>query len=80
MSISYLKETFVIVYRNLVLDVTESQEPEDQPLGYDDEAEQGFKIRTGWTQEHTVSCAQSSGNGLNCLKDKTHKMTLVTGG
>ncbi len=74
------KESFVIVYRNLVLDVTDSQEPEDAPLGYDDEAEQGFKVRTGWTQEHTVSCARSSAKGLDCIKDQAHKMTLVTGG
>lgn len=72
-------ESFVIVYRNLVLDVTDSQEPEDQPLGYGDEVEQGFRIRTGWTQKHTVSCEHSSSKGLNCVKDQAHKMTLVAG-
>ena len=71
-------ETFVIVYRNLVLDVEDSQESEDQPLGYDDEVEHGFKVRTGWTQEHSVSCKQSSDKQLDCIKDQTHKMKLVS--
>lgn len=74
------KGNFVIVYRNLVLDVTDTEEPEDQPLGYDDEAEQGFKVKTGWTQEHTVACEHPSRKGLKCVKDQAHKMTLVAGG
>jgi TPR repeat protein len=73
------KDSFTVVYRNLVLDVTDSQEPEDQPLGYGDEVEKGFKIKTGWTQEHTVSCEQPSSKGLRCIKDQAHKMTLVAG-
>jgi len=70
-------DAIVITYRNLVLDVTDSQEPEDQPLGYDDQAEQGFHIQTGWTPEHNVSCRQPSRKGMACVKDDTHKMTLV---
>jgi hypothetical protein len=70
-------DAIVITYRNLVLDVTDSQEPEDQPLGYDDQAEQGFHIQTGWTPEHNVSCQQPSRKGMACVKDDTHKMTLV---
>jgi len=75
------QDSFVIVYRNLVLDVTDSKDAEDdeQPLGYDDEVEKGFKIKTGWTQEHTVSCDRRSGKGLQCVKDHAHKMTLVSG-
>ena len=71
------KDSFVISYRNLVLDVTDSQEPEDQPLGYDDQVEQGFRIQTGWTPEHTVRCEDKSGKGMRCVKDNTHKMTLA---
>ncbi len=71
-------DTFVIVYRNLVLDVEYSQEPDEQSLGYDDEAEQGFKVKTGWTKEHSVSCKQSSGRQLNCIKDQTYKIRLVS--
>ncbi len=74
------KDTFNIVYRNLVLDVTDSKEPEDQPGGYDDQTEQGFRIQTGWTPEHIVSCEQPAGNGMNCIKDDTHKMTLAAEG
>lgn len=70
-------DAIVITYRNLVLDVTDSQEIEDQPLGYDDQAEQGFHVQTGWTPEHNVSCRQPSRKGMACVKDETHNMTLV---
>jgi len=71
------KNAFNIIYRNLVLDVTDSSEPEDQPGGYDDQTEQGFRIQTGWTPEHVVNCEQPSDDGMNCIKDQTHKMTLA---
>ena len=71
---------FVIKYRNLVLDVVNTQDDEDdQPLGYDDEVDQGFKVKTGWTQNHKVECSKPTRGKLNCLKDKTHKMSIVEG-
>lgn len=71
---------FAIVYRNLVLDVEASQEADDESVGagYDGEVEHGFKVRTGWTQEHTVNCKSSSVKQLECVKDQTHKMQLVS--
>lgn len=76
------KSNYVISYRNLVLGVTETREPDDQPIGYDDgdEVEQGYNIRTGWTQEHTVNCSRGSAKKLQCIKDKTHKISLAAGG
>jgi hypothetical protein len=73
-------DTFTVTYRNLVLDVTNPQEPEDQPLGYDDQTEQGFRIQTGWTPAHVVSCEQPSNDSMSCIKDETHKMTLAAEG
>ena len=72
--------TFAIVYRNLVLDVEDLQEADDQSLGagYDGEVEHGFKVRTGWTQKHSVNCKPSSRSQLDCIKDETHKMRLVS--
>ncbi len=71
---------FAIVYRNLVLDVEDLQEAEDESLGagYDGEVEHGFKVRTGWTQEHFVNCKSSSLKQLECIKDQAHKMQLVS--
>lgn len=68
---------FAIVYRNLVLDVTDSAEPEDQPMGYDSQLEQGFHIKTGWTSEHKVICTPEGRLSLDCNKDQTYKITLV---
>lgn len=75
------KNRYIISYRNLVLDVTETEEPEDLPIGYDDGdgVEQGYKIRTGWTQEHSVSCVPGSGKKLQCMKDNTHNISLAAG-
>jgi TPR repeat protein len=71
---------FAIVYRNLVLDVEDLQDAEDESLGagYDGEVEHGFKVRTGWTQEHFVNCKSSSLKQLDCIKDQAHKMQLVS--
>ncbi len=75
------KNAYVISYRNLVLDVVTQQDAEndDLPGGYDDEAEQGFRIKTGWTNEHTVDCELVSGQRLECTKDRAHEITLVAG-
>ena len=75
--ISDTGETYDIVYRNLVLDVTDSEEPDDQPLGYDDQVEKGYRIKTGWTPEHRVVCKQASGQSMSCDKDDTYQITLV---
>ena len=71
---------FVITYRNLVLDVVNTQvDEDDQPLGYDDEVDQGFQIKTGWTQNHHVECSKPKRGALDCVKDRTHKMSIVEG-
>jgi len=79
-TIKFRNDEFVIVYRNLVLDVETSQEAGDQSggYGYDDEVEHGFRVRTGWTQEHQVSCKPLAGGQLDCIKNRTHKMLLVS--
>ena len=75
------KDAYVISYRNLVLDVVTEQDARDDDLpgGYDHEAEQGFRIKTGWTNEHTVDCDLVSGPRLECTKDRAHGITLVAG-
>jgi TPR repeat protein len=71
------RDTFTIVYRNLVLDVTDTEEPEDEPSGYSDQVDQGFHVRTGWTPEHSVICGEVSDDGLlDCVKDNTHRFEL----
>jgi uncharacterized protein len=69
--------TFAVIYRNLVLDVTDSEEPDDQPLGYDNQVEQGFHIKTGWTPEHRVVCRSAANQSMSCDKDDTYQITLV---
>lgn len=80
------RDTLRIRYRNLVLDVIdlESDGEEDVLLGgYDDEvegaeqAQQGYHVKTGWTQEHRVECKLKGAKVMNCVKDKTHMMKLV---
>jgi TPR repeat protein len=81
------RNTLRIRYRNLVLDVIdlESDSDEEDVLlgGYDDEvegaeqAQQGFHVKTGWTQEHRVECTLKGAKVMNCVKDKTHMMKLV---
>ena len=73
----------IISYKNLVLDVVNMQEIDDEPIGYDDDAdtqaEQGYRIKTGWTKQHKVECKAVKGKGLDCMKDNTHAISLVEG-
>jgi hypothetical protein len=72
--------SYEIGYRNLVLDVTvQEEETDDHPPGYDSGTEQGFHIQTGWTREHRVACGALSAQGLECVKDKAHRITIVEG-
>jgi len=80
------QDIFLIRYRNLVLDVVDLQQSDDDEEllgGYDGEVEgaeksaQGFHVQTGWTPEHRVECKAKPGKGLDCMKDKTHKIRLV---
>lgn len=70
-------DAFDIIYRNLVLDVTDTEDPEDQPLGYDDQLEKGYHVKTGWTPQHRVVCRDASKQSMNCAKDDTYQITLV---
>ena len=70
---SVCRYSAAIAYRNLVA------ENDDLPGGYDDAAEQGFRIKTGRTNEHTVYCDLVSGQRLECTKDRAHEITLVAG-
>ncbi len=74
----------IISYKSLVLDVVSMQEIDDEPIGYDDGAddaavEQGYRIKTGWTKQHKVECKPVSAKGLDCMKDQTHAISLVGG-
>lgn len=70
---------FYITYRNLVVDVVsiEYDEDEEEVIGYGDETDQGFHIKTGWTQDHKVECRPNQGGKLDCIKDQTHKMVIA---
>ena len=69
---------FYVTYRNLVVDVISIEnDDEEELLGYNDETDQGFHIKTGWTQNHKVECKLNRNNMLDCIKDKTHKMAIA---
>jgi hypothetical protein len=73
-------KSYEIAYRNLVLDVTaQEEEDENQPPGYDAATDQGFHIQTGWTREHNVACGALSEQGLECVKDNAHQISVVEG-
>jgi hypothetical protein len=71
------KGVFYATYSNLVVDVIAIESDDEEQLGYNDEKDQGFQIKTGWTQNHKVECRLNSGGGLDCVKDQTHKMVIA---
>ena len=79
--ITSASDKVTVSYRNLVIDVENTQEIDYQPIGYDDavEAGRGFSIRTGWTKQHTVECKQPGGKTMECTKNRTHIISMVKG-
>jgi TPR repeat protein len=71
------KGVFHVTYSNLVVDVIAIENDEEELLGYNDEADQGFHIKTGWTQNHNVECRLNTSGGMDCIKDRTHKMAIA---
>lgn len=71
-----VRETFDVVYRNLVLDV-EMLDLDSGPTGYGDGEQQGFKVKTGWTGQHTATCRYTTDRSVDCLKDGAHQMTAL---
>ena len=71
------QDVFHITYRNLVIDVIGIERDDEELSAYGDEADQGFHIKTGWTQDHKVECKSVQAGKLDCIKDQTHKMTFV---
>jgi TPR repeat protein len=75
-------QSFTVRYKNLVLDVvaTGSQQSDaaNEGLGgYDDQEEQGFHVRTGWTREHSAACSMTGSKAIECVKDGTHRMAIA---
>lgn len=73
--------SFEVVYRNLVLDA-EHLAPSEVPeaIGSSDEetGDKGYKIKTGWGKEHRLACRLKNNTTISCLKDKTHRIELVS--
>lgn len=64
---------FKIAYRNNVTKILNGKEAEEQPTGTGDTA--GIKL--GWQEtEHRLECKVESDQTVNCLKNKTQKVTL----
>jgi len=75
--VSSVRGIFYITYRNLVVDVINIESDDEELLGYGDEKDQGFRIQTGWTQDHKVECRSNQKGELDCIKDQTHKMVIA---
>lgn len=68
--------SFTVAYRNLVLDVKQRPDEEYQTAiesAFGDEAEQGFKVKTGWSIEHVLQCNFANPDNIVCKKDNGHK-------
>ncbi len=64
---------FKIAYRNNVTKILNGKESEEQPTGTGDTA--GIKL--GWQEtEHRLECKIEPDQTVNCLKNKTQKVTL----
>jgi TPR repeat protein len=67
---------FNVTYRNLVIDATPVTGT-DLAADDDEEAEGGFKVKTGWGTPHNMECSFKDNKSVACLKNNTHAFLLV---
>ena len=76
------KGAFTVAYRNLVISseqvVVDASDTDEEDIGGVDEAETGYKIKTGWGKSHKLECQMKNSSTVSCLKDKTHAFLLVS--
>jgi len=72
------RDSFDVVYRNLVLDV-EMLDVDSDPIGYGTGEQQGFKVKTGWSGEHRATCRFTTDRSVDCVKDGIQSMTALLG-
>lgn len=71
--------TFKVLYRNLVVNTTQTGSgPEQEPeAAYGDEGSgSSHTVNTGWGIEHSVECKMHVSNSLTCVKDKSRTVVI----
>ncbi len=73
--------TFQVVYRNLVVNTTQSGKNirQETEAAYGDEGTGStHTVITGWGIEHSVECKMHDSNSLTCVKDKSRTVRITS--
>ena len=75
--------SFKVSYRNLVIsasqDVTEqADESDDEPGSLDTQLSDTYRVKTGWSNPHKLSCKLKDAGIVACKKNNAHAMVLTS--
>lgn len=77
------KGTFRVTYRNLVIDATQITKSDDNNAGdelgsLDQDESHAYKVKTGWSNPHTLECTMKNKGTVSCLKNNTYSIVLIS--
>ncbi len=79
----YGNGSFKVTYRNLVISSSQAaavrtDEDDDEPGGVDEGTSDTYKVKTGWSNPHTLKCRMKNKGSVSCTKNKAHAILLTS--
>ncbi|MBT8117409.1 MAG: sel1 repeat family protein [Gammaproteobacteria bacterium] len=79
----YGNGSFKVTYRNLVISTSQAaavqtDEEDEEPGSLDEDASSTYKVKTGWSNPHTLKCRIKNKGSVSCRKNKAHAMVLTS--
>ena len=75
--------SFKVSYRNLVISASQdvtvlAGESDDEPGSLDAQQSDTYRIKTGWSNPHKLSCKLKDAGTVTCRKNNTHAIVLTS--
>jgi TPR repeat protein len=75
--------SFKVTYRNLVISTSQAtavrtDHDDEEPGSLDEGASATYKVKTGWSNPHTLKCKMKNSGTVSCKKNKAHTIVLTS--
>lgn len=79
----YRNGSFKVTYRNLVISTSQAaaartDEDNEEPGSLYEDASATYKVKTGWSNPHTLRCKMKNSGLVSCKKNKAHAIVLTS--
>jgi len=75
--------SFKVTYRNLVISTSQAAavrtgKDDDEPGSLDEDTSATYKVKTGWSNPHTLKCKIKNSGSVSCKKNNAHTIVLTS--